>query len=106
MKSIKSLSLAIGISSLLLSSCSAHQSTSTEVFCSKAADLIIAYKREHGLTVIAGVYFANTTGITVFAGLEDDIAALQDADPVKYYDLGNDQAVMKLCKIEVKPEGS
>jgi hypothetical protein len=52
------------------------------------------------------VYFANTTGITVFAGLEDDIAALQDADPVKYYDLGNDQAVMKLCKIEVVPEGT
>ena len=106
MKFLRSISVGICVSSLLITSCGSKQVISTEEFCSKAADLIIAYKQEYGLTVIAGEYFANTTGITVFAGLEDDIAALQDTDPVKYYDLGNDQAVMKLCKIEVVPEGS
>jgi hypothetical protein len=106
MKFSKSIAAVICVSSLLLSSCGSKQEVSTDEFCAKAADLIIAYKQEFGLTVIAGVYFANTTGITVFAGLEDDIAALQDADPVKYYDIANDQAVMKLCKIEVVPEGT
>ena len=34
--------------------------------------------------------------------LEADVASLKKSDPVKYYDLESDQAVMKLCKIEVK----
>ena len=92
---------AATVSALLLTSCGSRE-VSTEAFCSAAADAIIKYDQEVGLTTLGGVYFPNTTGLTIFADLEPEIINLQKADPVKFYNLATDQEVMKLCKIEVK----
>ena len=86
---------------MLLTSCGKRE-VSTEEFCSAAANAIIKYDQEVGLTTLGGVYFPNTTGLSIFADLEPEIIKLQKADPVKFYTLATDQGVMRLCKIEVK----
>ena len=102
MKLTKSLLISVSLSGLLLTSCSSGQARSTEAFCAKATNAIVAHQKEFGLRLLGGVFFANTTDLYIFKKLEADIASLQESDPVKYYDLGTDQAVMKLCKIEVR----
>jgi len=93
--------IAATVGVLLLTSCGTRE-VSTEGFCSDAATAIIEYKQKFGLTTIGGVYFPNTSGLTIFTELESEIKKLQESDPVKFYTLGTDQAVMKLCKIEVR----
>jgi hypothetical protein len=102
MKFTKSAAIGICLSGLLITSCSSNQTLSTEVFCARATNAIVNYQKEFGLQTIGGVFFANTTSLSIFAKLEADVASLKKSDPVKYYDLESDQAVMKLCKIEVK----
>lgn len=102
MKLIKSPLISVCLSGLLLTSCSSSQAISTEVFCARATNAIVAHQKEFGLQTLGGVFFANTTDLYIFKKLEADVASLQESDPVKFYDLGTDQAVMKLCKIEVK----
>jgi len=102
MKLTKSFLISVCLSGLLLTSCSSSQAISVEVFCARATNAIVAHQKEFGLQTLGGVFFANTTDLYIFKKLEADVASLQEADPVKYYDLGTDQAVMKLCKIEVK----
>jgi hypothetical protein len=102
MKFTKSTSIGLCLSVFLVTSCSSSQSLSPEVFCARATNEIVAYQKEYGLRLLGGVFFANTTGLTIFTDLEDDIATLQNTDPVKYYNLDSDQDVMNLCKIEVK----
>jgi hypothetical protein len=104
MKFTKSALAGICLSTLLATSCSSSQSLSTEVFCARAANEIVAYQKEFGLQTIGGIFFANTSELSIFKELDADVASLQESDPVKYYDLGSDQAVMKLCKIEVKSD--
>lgn len=93
--------IAATVGALLLTSCGTRE-VSTEEFCSAAANAIIKYDQEVGLTTLGGVYFPNTTGLSIFADLEPEIIKLQKADPVKFYTLATDQGVMRLCKIEVK----
>ena len=54
---------------------------STEEFCSAAANAIIKYDQEVGLTTLGGVYFPNTTGLSIFADLEPEIIKLQKSRP-------------------------
>jgi uncharacterized protein (UPF0254 family) len=102
MKFTKSASIGVCLSAFLITSCSSSQSISAEAFCTQATNEIVAYQKEFGLRLLGGVFIPNTTGFTIFKNLEDDIPSLQKSDPVKYYNMGSDQDVMKLCKIEVK----
>jgi hypothetical protein len=97
----KRVAVVATISALLLTSCGSRE-VSTEEFCSSAVTVIATYDREVGLTTLGGVFFPNTSGLSIFAELEPEIIKLQKADPVKFYTLATDQAVMRLCKIEVK----
>lgn len=91
---------------LLFSGCSNAPKISEKAFCEIAANKIVRYKKDKGLTVIrtesGSIFLPNTSGFTIFRGMDTEITLMKELDPVKYYRLNSDNDVMNLCKIEVK----